>query len=55
MEVHHIDVVSVQSFCYHGKVLTEVFSVHRVYLIEDVVSVGLCCIVSIPFPLHSNL
>lgn len=41
MEVHQIDVISVQSFCYHGKVVTEVSHVHGVYLIEDVVRVGL--------------
>lgn len=40
MEVHQIDAVSVQSFCYHGKVVTEVSCIHRVYLIEDVVRVG---------------
>lgn len=55
MEVHQIDVVSVQSFCYHVKVLTKAFSVHRVFLIEDAVRVRLCCIISIPSPLHSRL
>lgn len=44
MEEHHIDVISVQSFCHHDKVGTEVSYVHGVYLIEDVVKVGLHCI-----------
>lgn len=44
MEEHHIDVISVQSFCHHDKVGTEVSYVHGVYLIEDVVKVGLRCI-----------
>ena len=37
MEVHQIDVVSVQSLCYHVKVATEVSNVQGVYWIEDVV------------------
>lgn len=44
MEEHHIDVISVQSVCHHDKVETEVSYVHGVYLIEDVVKVGLHCI-----------
>lgn len=44
MEEHHIDVIRVQSFCHHDKVGTEVSNVHGVYLIEDVVKVGLQCI-----------
>lgn len=44
MEEHHIDVISVQSVCHHDKVETEVSYVQGVYLIEDVVKVGLHCI-----------
>lgn len=52
MAVHQIDVVNVQSFCYHGKVATELSYVHGVYLIEDVVRVGLHCIITVsPAPL----
>lgn len=46
MEVLQIDAVSVQRFCHHGKLVAEVFSVHGVYLIEDVVRVILHCIIT---------
>lgn len=46
MDVHQIDVVSVQSFYYHGKVVTEESHVHGVYLIGDVVRLGLHCVIT---------
>lgn len=39
MEVHQIDAISVQSFSYHGKVVSDAFYVHGVFLMEDVVRV----------------
>lgn len=49
MEVHQIDTISVQSFCYHGKVLTEVTYVHGVYVVKHVVRVGLHCTITLLF------
>lgn len=45
MEVHQIDVISVQSLHYDGKVVTDACSVHGIYSIEDVVRVVFCCII----------
>lgn len=55
MEVLQIDVVRVQSFCYHDKVVAEVSYVQGVYLIEDVVMVELHCICSPPTPPNTTL
>lgn len=49
MEGHHIDEISGQSFCYHAEVLAEVTYVHGVYVIKDVVRVGLHCVITLLF------
>lgn len=45
MDVHHIDVISVQSVCYHDKVSTHVSYVCGLWLTEDVVRNELHCII----------